>query len=99
MLGEVFAGVLKDFNATLSQEAWARLLLLSKCVLGPCRGGRSHTNAFLCTILSRLDRWKAGDIAGLWGEAATPRPQPPALHSPAQASASSPALGLSPQCI
>ncbi len=81
VLGEVFAEVPKDFNATQSQEACVRLLLLPKCVLGPCRGGHSHTNAFPCTILSRLDRWKAGDIAGLWSEAATPRPQPPAFHS------------------
>ncbi len=99
VLGEVFVDVLKDFNATQSQEAWVRLLLLPKCVLGPCRGGHSHTNAFLRTILSRLDRWKAGDTADLWSEATTPRPQPPALHSPTQASASSPAPGLSPKCI
>ncbi len=95
MLSEVFAVVLKDFNATQSQEALARLLLLQKWVLGPCHGGRSHTIAFLHTILSRLDRLKAGDIAGLWSEAATlhpslqhstflcrllPAPQPPASH-------------------
>ena len=53
--GEVFAAVLTDFNTSQSEGAWARLLLLPKCVLGPCRGGHAHANALLRTILSRLD--------------------------------------------
>ena len=79
--GEVFAAVLTDFNTSQSEGAWARLLLLPKYVLRPCHGGCAYANALLHRILSRLDRWKTGDIASLWAEAVNPHSKPLALHN------------------
>ena len=44
--------------------------MLAKCVLAnPPRGGRSHLRDTLKLVQSRIQRWKEGDLLGLWSEA------------------------------
>ena len=49
---------------------WRRLFMLAKCILAnPPRGGRSHWRDTLKLVRARIQRWKEGDLLGLWAEA------------------------------
>ena len=55
-----------------SPENWKRLFAISKCVLRASnRGGKKHKQQQERLILIRFERWKNGDYAGLWFEAAS----------------------------
>ena len=51
---------------------WRRLFMLAKCILAnPPRGGRSHWRDTLKLLQARIQRWKEGDLLGLWVEASS----------------------------
>ena len=53
-------------------ENWKRLFAISKCVLRSSnRVGKKHKQQPERLILTRFERWKNGDYAGLWFEAVT----------------------------
>ena len=55
-----------------SLENWKKLFAISKCVLRASnRGGKKHKQQQEQQLLSRLERWKSGDYAALWYEAAS----------------------------
>ena len=68
VIGEAFVVLMRTFLQTQSEESWTKILMLPKCILGPCRGGKAHKRAFLKTILDRTERWQMGDQLGLWTE-------------------------------
>ena len=46
--------------------------MLAKCILAnPPRGGRSHWRDTLKLVQARIQRWKEGDLPGLWVEASS----------------------------
>ena len=55
-----------------SLENRKKILAISKCVLRASnRGGKKHKQQQEKQLLSRLERWKSGDYAALWYEAAS----------------------------
>ena len=43
--------------------------MLPRCILGsPVKGGRANWRKILSLVLSRIRRWKAGEIRALWDE-------------------------------
>ena len=60
------------FRNPLIISSWCKLFMLSKCILSnPPRGGRSHWRATLKLVQSRIQRWKDGDLSGLWSDTTT----------------------------
>ena len=50
-------------------DVWCKSFMLARCVLAnPARGGRSNWRETLKTVRTRIRRWQAGDIMGLWSE-------------------------------
>ena len=51
---------------------WGEFFMLPRCILGsPVRGGRSSWRKILSLVLSRIRRWRAGEIGALWDEMLT----------------------------
>jgi hypothetical protein len=60
----------KGFLARRSKLAFQRLCLLAKSILcASPRGGKAHLRKLQTTVKQRMDRWRSGDLAGLWEEA------------------------------
>ena len=69
MLSPIIEGCVSQPN---SPENWKRLFAISKCVLRASnRGGKKHKQQQDRLMLTRFERWKNGDYAGLWFEAAS----------------------------
>ena len=62
-------GCISQPNCT---ENWKKLFAISKCILRASnRGGKKHKQNQENLLSKRCERWKAGDYAGLWYEAAS----------------------------
>ena len=57
-----------DVPADLS--SWSKLFMIAKCVLAsPATGHHLRWREITTLVTSRIDRWRAGDVASLWSEA------------------------------
>ena len=57
-----------DVPADLS--SWSKLFMIAKCVLAsPATGHRLRWREITTLVRSRIDRWRAGDVASLWSKA------------------------------
>ena len=66
LVGDVLSTIVS--NPSL-EGPWRRLFMLAKCILAnPPRGGRSHWRDTLKLLQARIQRWKEGDLLGLWVE-------------------------------
>ena len=67
----VIVRVTTQHNPSL-ERPWCCLFMLAKCILAnPPRGGRSHWRDTLKLVQTRIQRWKEGDLLGLWTEASS----------------------------
>ena len=63
---EVFNAITMDSS---DLDVWCKSFMLARCVLAnPARGGRSNWRETLKTVRTRIRRWQADDIMGLWSE-------------------------------
>ena len=50
-------------------EAWSKFFMLARCILAnPERAGRTHWRDTEKAVISRIRRWREGDLKDLWSE-------------------------------
>lgn len=66
IVGDVFATINRD---PANLDSWRRLFMLPRCILGnPPNGNRLSWREILKKVRSKITRWQAGDVMGLWSE-------------------------------
>ena len=71
---DAWAGVVGDVCRTIvsdpnNVDSWVKFFMLARCILAnPSRGGRSHWRDTQKAVMSRITKWRAGQLSELWDD-------------------------------